>query len=68
MKPLRRFAVVAGHIINTVDGGGLEFFGPYSVTEADDVRDAMRQAMLHQDIEDWVCFSIELLHYVHKHG
>lgn len=36
--PIKDWIVVAGSIVDTTDGGGFEFFGPYTLEEAEETK------------------------------
>jgi len=51
--------VIAGQLIDTAKGGGFEFFGPFTKSEAEEVRQSMHDASSYN--KDRVYMAVQLL-------
>jgi hypothetical protein len=55
-RKIRNWIVVAGSIVNTTNGGGYEFFGPYSQRQAERLRSSL-------EAPDREAIAVELLYH-----
>jgi non-ribosomal peptide synthetase component F len=57
----KNWIVMTGQPVDSTDGGGFEFFGPFTEGEAAQVR----EAKLRDDVApgSWVAMAIQLLHH-----
>jgi hypothetical protein len=55
----RDWIVIAGQLIDDVNGGGYEFFGPFTEDEAQEVRQGMAEAS--KNNEDRMVVAVQLL-------
>ena len=58
---IKNWIVISGQPIDTVDGGGFEFFGPFTKDEAKWVR--KQQLSQYYPPGNWISIAVQLLDY-----
>ena len=61
---MRDWIVIVGHLLDTVKGGGFEFFGPFTEAEAITYRNAVVDSdicIAVRQSDDSLCIAVQLL-------